>query len=78
MHEFRQIRVSMSWNFSCEMSSCSNPNSSKDSALPIHWDSIIEENPTLNYVFTSDEPKMTSKLFEVLKGFIFYDLHLFK
>ncbi|KAF8381070.1 hypothetical protein PRIPAC_70212 [Pristionchus pacificus] len=42
-----------------------NPNSSKDSALPIHWDSIIEENPTLNYVFTSDEPKMTSKLFEM-------------
>ncbi|KAF8385714.1 hypothetical protein PRIPAC_74856 [Pristionchus pacificus] len=43
-----------------------NPNGSNDSGsdLPRHWKPITIENPALNYVITSDEPKMNNLLFE--------------
>ncbi|KAF8371303.1 hypothetical protein PRIPAC_77732 [Pristionchus pacificus] len=43
-----------------------NPNGSDDSVynLSVPWKPITKENPALNYVFTSDEPKMSNDLFE--------------
>lgn len=49
------------------VSNFSNPNGLDDSVndLSVHWQPITKENPTLNFVFTSNEPKMCNDLFDV-------------
>ncbi|GMS90535.1 hypothetical protein PENTCL1PPCAC_12710 [Pristionchus entomophagus] len=43
-----------------------NPNGPDASItdLPVRWEPITSENPTLNYVITSEQPKMSTQLFE--------------